>query len=536
MDSGYHAENLIAAPVNFSFRRVWGCMSETGLSYEDALTWMHSGLSAHLMDQAVVCAFIRARDPVNAIRFSLLSRASVLVGYWQDFAEAVGVDPCHSDLLGGSWQSHLGAAAALEAFVYDRPLPPLHPKLARWLLSPRLEDPAWWCGLLDELFRSPLLSGLVQHAFAARVRQTWITQAHPIPWMSFELPWRQPHETIADMVCSDRQGWVEPIPESSETTALAVPVYAQEHSEYEIQVSIQCERARAIVFRNGIIFGVNGTFFYRGTRPVAIGTSFLGQKYGARFLSSTFFATLNHQDEIISQTELPILYLSDDFHFNYYHVLIDYVGRLARLEYLVEQEQFFIGVAEDDQALMVPILEAIGFRDYVLPLPPTPVAFPWVAVAATPQKGPRAAPDTLQWLANRLHRFFPPSAKHRVLVSRQDAGERRILNEDAIMAVLQPLGFQLVVLSKMSIAKQFSLFANAEVVVAPHGAGLSNIVASQSGTAVVEISPDLGLDCFFWISHVLGHRHVAVMAEWQERDLLVDPTRVLQALADLGIS
>ncbi len=76
----------------------------------------------------------------------------------------------------------------------------------------------------------------------------------------------------------------------------------------------------------------------------------------------------------------------------------------------------------------------------------------------------------------------------RVVISRADTLGRRVVNEDALMATLGPLGFRRVVLSELDHADQVSLFRNAEVIVAPHGAGLANLIFCRPGTRVFELT------------------------------------------------
>jgi len=83
-----------------------------------------------------------------------------------------------------------------------------------------------------------------------------------------------------------------------------------------------------------------------------------------------------------------------------------------------------------------------------------------------------------------------PSGR-RVFISRSDAAIRRLADEAEIMAKLEPLGFERVLLSCMSFVDQVQLFNSASVVVGMHGAGLSNIAFMPKGGKVVELlTPD----------------------------------------------
>ncbi len=77
----------------------------------------------------------------------------------------------------------------------------------------------------------------------------------------------------------------------------------------------------------------------------------------------------------------------------------------------------------------------------------------------------------------------------RIYVSRDDARLRRVLNEKRLLPTLEALGFRRVVLGALPIARQVALFKQAEIVVAPHGAGLAHIAWRQPGTKIIEFFP-----------------------------------------------
>ena len=93
----------------------------------------------------------------------------------------------------------------------------------------------------------------------------------------------------------------------------------------------------------------------------------------------------------------------------------------------------------------------------------------------------------------------------RIYISRKPAPNRRIINEDEIVSCLNKYGFTSVILESMSVAEQAALLANAKVVVAPHGGGLTNTVFCNPGTKVIEIfSPNYVYPCYWLISNQIG--------------------------------
>jgi Glycosyltransferase 61 len=104
---------------------------------------------------------------------------------------------------------------------------------------------------------------------------------------------------------------------------------------------------------------------------------------------------------------------------------------------------------------------------------------------------PPAALGALADLATFLARDASVSGTtKRIYVSRNDARLRRVRNEDRVLALLVTRGFNCVTLKGMPIADQVELFRQAEVVVAPHGAGLAHIAWCKPGTKIIEFFPD----------------------------------------------
>ena len=82
-----------------------------------------------------------------------------------------------------------------------------------------------------------------------------------------------------------------------------------------------------------------------------------------------------------------------------------------------------------------------------------------------------------------------------------------MFDEAALMTALRPFGYQMVTLGTATIEQQIALFAGATHIVAPHGAGLTNIVFAQPETTLVEIFPrseDTHLDGFMRTKGVEG--------------------------------
>ena len=87
----------------------------------------------------------------------------------------------------------------------------------------------------------------------------------------------------------------------------------------------------------------------------------------------------------------------------------------------------------------------------------------------------------------------------KVYISRSRARARHVINEKEVIEQLAPLGFQTVFLEEMSILEQVALFANAKVIISPHGSSLTNLVFCSRDTTVIELFSPHYLRTDYWI-------------------------------------
>lgn len=98
-----------------------------------------------------------------------------------------------------------------------------------------------------------------------------------------------------------------------------------------------------------------------------------------------------------------------------------------------------------------------------------------------------------------------PLGRRRLYISRGSARRRRVLQEPQLIQRLQGYGFEAVQLEHLSLGEQIALFQSAEAIVAPHGAGLTNLVFCAPGTWVLEMFSPNYVSVSYWnISSQLG--------------------------------
>ena len=115
---------------------------------------------------------------------------------------------------------------------------------------------------------------------------------------------------------------------------------------------------------------------------------------------------------------------------------------------------------------------------------------------------------------NRVH---ARTATRKLYVTRRLAQRRRVINEDELLHHLEELGFEVVECELLTVAQQAKLFAEARIVVAPHGGGLSNLVFCPPGVTVVELFPSSFVVPCFWILANAVNLNYWYMIDQQEK-------------------
>jgi len=122
-------------------------------------------------------------------------------------------------------------------------------------------------------------------------------------------------------------------------------------------------------------------------------------------------------------------------------------------------------------------------------------------------------PDWAKMFLKRRFKANKTQGHRRIFISRADAKTRRILNQAEVNNVLTEFKYEICELTGLTFEEQRALFAQVSHVVGVHGAGLTNILFSPTGTQVMEILPPMCAVPDYWqLSTALGHQYHAVIA------------------------
>lgn len=83
-----------------------------------------------------------------------------------------------------------------------------------------------------------------------------------------------------------------------------------------------------------------------------------------------------------------------------------------------------------------------------------------------------------------------PRATRRLYLARGATQTRRVLNEQELEPFLLSRGFEIVLADRLTVAQQAKLFSEAELIIGPHGAAMTNLIFTPAGSRFVEFMPD----------------------------------------------
>lgn len=119
-----------------------------------------------------------------------------------------------------------------------------------------------------------------------------------------------------------------------------------------------------------------------------------------------------------------------------------------------------------------------------------------------------------------------------VYISRKDTQERRVLNEDTVVEVLENHGFESYRLADYSVAEQAVLFNEADLVVGAHGAGFANLIYAEN-TAVLELFGEKVKPNYANLAETIGLPYEYMKCQPRGVDLQVDTERLATTVEEL---
>lgn len=195
---------------------------------------------------------------------------------------------------------------------------------------------------------------------------------------------------------------------------------------------------------------------------------------------------------------------------NYYHFLYDALARYGIFEESFPGERVDAVIVPHQTGYQRQLLELAKIPGpYVQPRPDRTFTADRLLVPSTPNQDLDAPHSATRWLRDRL----PPSGRDdtpkRLYLSRGRTPYTRIYRQEPeLWPRLEQRGFVMLDPGTLTVQEQIDVFHGAEVIVAPHGAALTNITFCSPGARVLEMFAGSYVHLGLWtIAESVGGLH-----------------------------
>ncbi|AFZ48553.1 Tetratricopeptide TPR_1 repeat-containing protein [Cyanobacterium stanieri PCC 7202] len=203
----------------------------------------------------------------------------------------------------------------------------------------------------------------------------------------------------------------------------------------------------------------------------------------------------------------------------YFHWLFDILPCIHLLEKAsITWDEVDYVVVDNRCSFQRETLEMFGIpSSKILPLSfPTHIKADKLIVPSFPSAIAWMPPWSCQYLRTKIlgDNLDKKTPHKRIYISREKSSNRRLINEQEIISILEEYDFDILNLELFSVKQQAELLNQAEIVISPHGSGLSNLVFCQSNTKVIEIfSPNYVYPCYWLVSNIIDLEYHYILGE-----------------------
>ena len=136
-----------------------------------------------------------------------------------------------------------------------------------------------------------------------------------------------------------------------------------------------------------------------------------------------------------------------------------------------------------------------------------------------------------RWVASKVKDYnsFSLNGKNKLYISRNKAADRKLVNENEVMGLLEERGFNRIYLEDLPLKEQIKMMANAEIIIGPHGAGLTNMIFGKD-MIIIELFGKYVNACYYTMAQAMGHEYACIQGNPKGDNMYIETTKLKRTL------
>jgi len=135
------------------------------------------------------------------------------------------------------------------------------------------------------------------------------------------------------------------------------------------------------------------------------------------------------------------------------------------------------------------------------------------------------SPSACQWLRSQATKRISEEKcdkySEKIYISREDIGKRTVKNKKELNQLLDRYGFKSYSPGNLHFEEQVALFSQATDIIAPHGAGLTNLIFAENANVLEIFGTNIKKPTYYLLSNIMDHNYgfyIGTQSEEKDRD------------------
>jgi capsular polysaccharide biosynthesis protein len=205
---------------------------------------------------------------------------------------------------------------------------------------------------------------------------------------------------------------------------------------------------------------------------------------GFKFFLKFFFPKLNFSKK-------RFLLITDEYTSNYYHWHNFALKRLLAFkeEGLLRNSLLLLPKKYQSYPFVFPSLKKFGvIKNQIIFLPrKSNIKVKELAIVDSSRQHPKMF-QNIRKLLTENHEICESEFGDKIYISRENQVLRFVENEQEVVKLLEKYGFKKIIMEKISYEQQIAICAKARYLIAPHGAGITNIFFMPENSSLLEMT------------------------------------------------